>query len=235
MYEYTIRTNVEVGETVLSDMFAELSFETIDDTTVRVRDGPYQDISHIYARYYVADTEDRNAVVSALDSELNAITDVSWAEVESRHTYREYEQDMYLTDSSYYPSHLDNTLRTEPSINANLSEYSISVEVEYVIDGSEKTASDTITIEEVNDEYMRLDLIVADTDGISLISGESHGKPKNNGWPELPSHSGIEVASVTPKKSIEKLPESGVYTRSMIMSDEEKSDEVVIGAVPEEI
>lgn len=233
MYEYTIRTNVEVGEVALSDMLSGLSFETVDDTIVNVRDGPYQDVSHVYARYYVADTEDRDAVVSALDSELNAITDASWAKVESRHTYREYEQDMYLSDSSYYPSHLVDTLRTEPSINVNFSENSISVEVEYVIDGSEKTASDTIVIESVKDEYMRLDLIVADTDGIDVISGKPHGRPKNDGWPELPTHSGIEVTSITPKKSVEGLPESGVYNRSMIMSDEQMSDKLVIGAVPE--
>lgn len=235
MYEYAIRTNIEVSETELSDMLAGLSFETINDTTVSVRDGPYQDVDHIYARYYVADTEDRDAVVSALDSELNTIADISWAEVESRHTYREYEQDMYLNDPSYYPSHLASTLRTEPSITTNLSEYSISVEVEYVIDGSEKTASDTITIEQVKDKYMRLDLIVADTDGISVISGKPHGKPKNDGWPELSAHSGIEIASVTPKKSVERLPESGVYVRSMIMNDEEMRDEVVIGTIPEGI
>lgn len=112
MMQFTIRSDVAVEPAA------------IDYTPLREASGPTKRWTpeQYRTRIYAEDTDDKDAVVNSIESEL---ADAEWARVDYRHTNSEYDDAKYRDDAEYY--HDVHELRTPPTIEW-LDGYEVAVD-----------------------------------------------------------------------------------------------------------
>jgi len=203
-HELTIRDDNALDTTTLTSDIDALGYEQIlpDQTTeLEVQTGIDGD-DDTYGRYQYADTEPKADIVADVEAILP-----DTATVDYRHTWAEYD-DRNTNDGTYYPSHWDSGLRAPPTVTDTGT--AVSVSVDYLYGGTEY-ADSLETDLPVPNEYGQVHVIVADDAGLSVVSSNEVPNPKENDakWPE-PDFTGVEVARVTMKRHIDRVPNGGI-------------------------
>ena len=203
-HELTIRDDNALDTTTLTSDIDALGYERIlpDQTTeLEVRTG-IDGESDTYGRYHYADTEPKADIVADIEVILP-----DTATVDYRHTWDEYD-DNKTNDVTYYPSHWDSGLRAPPTVSDDST--TVSVSVDYLYGGTEHTDSLETDLP-IPNEYGQVHVIVADDTGLSVVSSDEVPNPKENDaeWPE-PGFTGVEVARVTMKSHIDRVPNGGI-------------------------
>ena len=203
-HELTIRDDNALDTTTLTSDIDALRYEQIlpDQTTeLAVRNGIDGD-GDTYGRYHYSDTEPKADIVADIEAILP-----DTATVDYRHTWAEYD-DTKTNDATYYPSHWDSGLRAPPTVSDTGT--TVSVSAEYLHGGTEY--SDSLETDlPVPSDYGQVHVIVADDTGLSVVSSAEVPNPKENDteWPE-PDFTGVEVARVTMKSHIDRVPNGGI-------------------------
>ena len=203
-HELTIRNDNALDVSALKSDIDALTYKRIlpDKTTeLEVRNGIDGD-GDTYGRYHYSDTEPKADIVADIEAILP-----DTATVDYRHTWAEYD-DAKTNDASYYPSHWDSGLRAPPTVSDDGT--TVSVSVDYLHGGSEYGDSLETDLP-IPSEYGQVHVIVADDAGLSVVSSAEVPNPKENDteWPE-PDFTGVEVARVTMKSHIDRVPNGGI-------------------------
>jgi len=203
-HELTIRDDNALDTTTLTSDIDALAYERIlpDQTTeLAVRNGIDGD-GDTYGRYHYSDTEPKADIVADIEAILPETGTVDY-----RHTWREYD-DTKTNDGTYYPSYWDSGLRAPPTVSDNGT--TVSVSAEYLHGGTEY--SDSLKTDlPIPSDYGQVHVTVADDSGLSVVSSNEvpNPKEKDTEWPE-PAFSGVEVARVTMKSHIDRVPNGGI-------------------------
>lgn len=202
---FDIRHSADVGVAFDLSAFGQL----------RDPDGPVEhpNPQRIEWTFYVADTETKADVISAIETQL---TDAApaWATVEYRHTLAEYDDPQYRDDETYY--HETHTLRSPPEI-AFIEDFTVDVSAAVVLGGGEVDVSESVAIDSPEeDAYDRTDALHATADGV-VVNAEG----------------GVELGSVCVKTPLDRIPRSGIETVAYPDGSDDGSAVIEIGTEPE--
>ena len=215
-YEYRIETGTDADEQTLNTELNDTTFERVLsglDQTFNERRAIDGTLEGYRATVYAADTEQRDAVETALEDVISSATT---ATIERRHVWREYD-DGRIDDPTYYPSHISDGLRADPDISVD--GFDVSITVESIHGGAEASASATLTINPATDDYIRRDRVVVDGDGLSVAKGTAVGEPsETSDQPAAPStpSGAVSVATVTVKEHIDRIPNGGIEAAEQV-------------------
>ena len=203
-HELTIRDENALDTTISTSDIDTLKYDrTLPDQTteLEVRNGIDGD-DDTYGCYHYADTEPKDDIVADIEAILP-----DTATVDYRHTWAEYD-DTKTNDATYYPSHWDSGFRAPPTVSDDGT--TVSVSAEYLHGGSEHTDSLKTDLP-IPSDYGQVHVTVADDSGLSVVSSNEvpNPKEKDTEWPE-PAFSGVEVARVTMKSHIDRVPNGGI-------------------------
>jgi len=213
-HQFTITTGTDASLSMLNDTLSATTFQRVlidRDQTFNERE-TIDGGTEYRATIYAADTEARADVLAELES---VVTEATTATIDYRHTWGEYD-DTRIADPDYYSTDAEATHRTDP-IAEHAGGWQIDTEADYYITDTEHTATQSFTIDPPS-KYARRDRIVADADGLRVVTGESFDEPNGSAPPDAPPTptDAVSVATVTVKTHIDRTPHGGIDTETLV-------------------
>lgn len=213
-HQFTITTGTDASLSTLNDSLSATTLERVltdRDQTFSERETT-DGTTEYRATVYAADTEARADVLADLES---VVTEATTATIDHRHTYAEYD-DARIADPSYYHADAETGHRTDPTAE-HAGGWTVDAETAYHIADTEHTATQSFTIDPPS-KYARRDRIVADADGLRVITGESFDEPNGTAPPDAPPTptDAVSVAVVTVKAHIDRIPHGGIELDTLV-------------------
>jgi len=213
--KYRIRTGSDATLSTLNSALSNTTFERVltdRDQTFSEQTDINGDVTGYAATVYAADPEPRDSIETELQDVVSSATT---ATIQRRHVWRDYD-DTRIADPTYYPSHISDGLRADPTLTTD--GWGVAVNVDSLHAGSEASAAATLTFEQPTD-YMRRDRLVVDDTGLSVLSGTAVGEPAITGEqttaPDVPTDA-VSVAVVTVKQHIDRIPHGGINAATQV-------------------
>jgi len=213
-HQFTITTGTDASLSTLNDTLSATTFERVltDRNQTFSERETINGTTEYRASVYAADTEARADVLAALES---VVADATTATIDYRHTWTEYD-DTRIADPDYHPIDAEAGHRTNPTAE-HAGGWTIDAEADYHITDAEHTATESFTIDPP-DKYARRDRIVANADGLRVITGESFAEPNGSAPPDAPPTptDAVSVATLTVKTHIDRIPYGGIDTDTLV-------------------
>jgi len=213
-HQFTITTGTGASLSTLNDSLSATTFQrvlTARDQTFSYRE-TIDGTTEYRATVYAADTEARADVLAELES---VVADATTATIDHRHTWAEYDNTR-IADPDYYFTDAEAGHRTNPTAE-HADGWTIDAEAAYHVVNTAHTATQSFTIDPPS-KYARRDRIVADADGLRVLTGKSFDEPNGPAPLEAPPTptDAVSVATVTVKTHIDRIPHGGIDTNTLV-------------------